>query len=320
MAALPWVAGVAFADGLPPNGVGNINNFDLEDFPTPPGESQPTTPWVAASPEYVRVLGLELIEGRLLDARDGLKENLESVVVDRAWARRFFPNQSVIGKRFRQGGCTTCPWTSVVGVVSEVKYLGLDRPDEGTVYTPLSDQSLGRFLIVRTHARADVLLPALQRAVRELDPSAPLSSVATMEDLVSESLQTPRSLSWLVATFALVAVVLSMVGITGVMGYYVHQHRRDISIRMALGGSSGDVLRLVLGQGMRVVGAGVFVGVLVAVVATRFMSTLLFRVSAVDMPTFALVSGGLLLVAFAACLVPARRAVGIEPADVLRSE
>ena len=109
------MSGVAFADGLPPNNVGNFNNFDLEDFPTAPGQSQPVTPWVDVTPEYFRVLGLTLLEGRLLDERDALRENLESVMVDRAWARRFFPNGSAVGKRFREGGCTTCPWTTVVG-------------------------------------------------------------------------------------------------------------------------------------------------------------------------------------------------------------
>ena len=124
--AIPGVAGVAFADGRPPNGVGNLNNFDLEERPTPAGQSQPVTPWVAVTPDYFRTLGLTLLEGRLLDERDARRPKLESVVVDRAWARRFFPNDSAVGKRFREGGCTTCPWTTVVGVVSEVKYAGLD--------------------------------------------------------------------------------------------------------------------------------------------------------------------------------------------------
>jgi putative ABC transport system permease protein len=320
MAAVPGVTGVAFADGLPPSGVGNLNNFDLEDFPAPPGQSQPSTPWVATTPEYFRVLGLTLLEGRLLDERDALTQDLESVVVDRAWAQRFFPNRSAVGKRFREGGCTTCPWISVVGVVSDVKYLGLDEPDDGTVYSPISEQELARFLVVRTRADPSTLLPALQRVVRELDPSAPLSNIATMDDLVTQSLERPQSLSWLVATFALVALVLSVVGISGVMGYYVHQHLKDISIRMALGGSSADVLRLVMGHGMRVVVTGVFLGVLAALGVTRLMSSLLFGVTAADALTFLTVSGGLVIVALVACFVPARRAIGIQPATVLRNE
>ena len=320
MAAVPGVAGVAFADGLPPQGVGNLNNFDLEDFPAAPGQSQPSTPWVAASPEYFRVLGLSLLEGRLLDERDARTENLESVVVDRAWARRFFPNGSAVGKRFREGGCTTCPFTSVVGVVSNVKYLGLDAPDDGTVYWPLPEQGLTRFLVVRTQTDPLALLPTLQRAVREVDPSAPLSNVATIDDLVAQSLERPLSLSLLVAAFAAVALVLSVVGIYGVMGYYVQQHRREIAIRVALGGSAADVLRLVMGHGMRVVIVGVSAGVLAALIAARLVASLLFGVGAADALTFAGVSGALVIVALAACFVPASRAVAVQPAAVLRND
>jgi putative ABC transport system permease protein len=319
MAAVPGVAGVAFADGLPPDGVGNLNNFDLEEFPTPAGQSQPTTPWVATTPEYFRVLGLTLLEGRVLEERDALTENLESVVVDRAWARRFFPKGSAVGKRFREGGCTSCPWTSVVGVVSEVKYLGLDAPDDGTVYWPISAQGLERFLVVRTLGDPASVLSALPRTVRALDASASLSNVATVDDLVAQSLERPQSLSLLVAAFALVALVLSVVGVYGVMGYYVQQHLKDIGIRMALGGSAADVLRLVMGHGMRVVVTGVFVGVLAALGLTRLMSSLLFGVSAADALTFVTVTGALVIVALAACFVPARRAVGIQPATILRN-
>jgi putative ABC transport system permease protein len=319
MAAVPGVAGVAFADGLPPNGVGNLNNFDLEDVPAIAG-SQPTTPWVAATPEYFRVLGLTLLEGRLLDERDALTENLESVVVDRAWARRFFPHGSAVGKRLREGGCQTCPWTTVVGVVSGVKYLGLDHPDDGTVYWPLSESTLGRFLVVRTHADPSTLSPTLQRVVRELDPSAPLSNVATVDDLVAQSLHGPQSLSILVGAFAFAALLLSVVGIYGVMGYYVQQHFKEIGIRMALGGSSADVLRLVIGHGMRVVIIGMIFGVLAALGLAQLMSSLLFGVSAADALTVVTVSGALVLVAFVACFVPARRAVAIQPAAILRND
>jgi putative ABC transport system permease protein len=320
VSALPGVAGVAFADGRPPNGVGNVNNFDLEERPTPTGQSQPATPWVAISPDYVRVLGLRLLQGRLLDARDAETANLESVVVDRAWAQRFFPDGQAVGKRFREGGCTQCPWTSVVGIVSEVKYVGLDKPDEGTVYAPLSRQSLARFMIVRASSDALALTPSIRQALRELDPAVPLTSVATVDDLVDASLERPQSLSVLVAAFALVALALSIVGIYGVMTYYVQQHSKDISIRLALGGDAGTVLGLILGQGMRVVAGGVVIGVIAALLLTRLMSSLLFEVGAADAPTYVLVSAILLIVALIACAVPARRAVALQPAVVLRND
>jgi predicted permease len=321
--ALPGVASIAFADGLPPNNVGNFNNFDLEQYPTPAGESQPVTPWVAVSPEYVRTLGLTLVEGRLLDAQDpernAAAEALLSVMVDRAWARRFFPGESVVGKRLREGGCTTCPWTTVVGVVSEVKYAGVDRPDDGTVYTPLAGGT-ARFVVVRTEGEPLSIASSLQQTVRELEPAAPLSNVATMTSLVNQSLAQPQSLSLLVTSFAVVALLLSVIGIYGVMGYYVQQHLKEISIRMALGGSQSDVARLVLGQGMTVVGIGIAAGIAVALGATRLMASLLFNVGAADPSAY--LSAGILLFAVAAlaCAVPAFRAMRLQPATVLRNE
>jgi putative ABC transport system permease protein len=317
--SVPGISAVAFADGRPPNGVGNINNFDLEDRPARAGESQPATPWVAVAPEYFRVLGLRLMEGRLLDERDALTETVEAVVVDQAWARRFFPNESAVGKRFREGGCTTCPWTSVVGIVSTVKYVGLDEPDQGTVYSPLVG-GLGRFVMIRTATDAAAVSGAVRQAVRELEPGAPLSNVATIDDLVAESIDEPRSLSMLIAGFALIALTLSVFGIYGVMAYYVQQHLKDISIRMALGGRSADVLKLIVGQGMTVVITGVVAGLLAAVGLARLMSSLLYGVRAIDPLIYLSVSALLLTVALVGCLVPAIRALALQPATVLRNE
>lgn len=313
---LPGVAAVAFSDGLPPNQVGDHNNFDLEEHPTPPGQSQPVTPWVSISPEYVHTVGLKLVDGRLLEERD-VDEG--SLVVDRAWQRRFFPNESAVGKRLKSGGCTTCPWRVVVGVLSEVKYDGLDQPDQGTVYRPLQP-SAARFVVIRTHGDPLALASSVQQVVRATEPAAPLSNVVTIGGLVDQSLARPQSLSLLVASFAAVALLLSVIGIYGVMGYYVQQHLREISIRLALGGSQRDVARLVLGQGMTVVGIGIAVGAAVALGATRLMSSLLFNVGAADPRAYT--SAGVLMfaVALLACAVPAYRAMRLQPAEVLRSE
>jgi putative ABC transport system permease protein len=287
------------------------------------------TPWVSVTGEYFRLFGLTLLEGRLLDDRDGLTPAIEVIVVDRAWAKRFFPNESAVGKRLREGGCTTCPWTTVVGVVSDVKYAGLDKPDPGSVYWPMAGRgaqpveeatSRFRYLLVRTETDPLTVLPLVRQVVRELDASLPFSDVATIEELVERSLDRQRSLSWLVSSFAVVALLLSTIGIYGVMAYYVQQHSKDISIRTALGGSPADVLRLVVGQGMMVVTSGVVVGSLAALLLTRLMSSLLFGIGAADASTFALSAALMLAVALAACSVPATRAVGVEPASVLRSE
>jgi predicted permease len=328
LAALPGVSGVAFTDGRPPNDVNNQNNFDLEAKPTPPGDIQPVTNWLAVTPEYFRLLGLSLLEGRLLDARDE-QGGPPSIVVDQAWARRFFPDGSAVGQRLHEGGCTTCPWVTVVGVVSGVKYSGLDAPDEGGVYQVLASRGPNateqttprfRYLMLRTSADAAASLPAVQQVLRDMDPGLPLSDVATIEDLVARELHVPRSLSVLVGAFAVVALLLSTVGIYGVMAYYVQQHSKDIGIRLALGGSPADVLRLVVGQGMKVVASGVVVGLLTALALTRLMSSLLFGIGAADAFTFAGAATVLLAIALLGCSVPARHAIAVEPASVLRTE
>lgn len=160
----------------------------------------------------------------------------------------------------------------------------------------------------------------MRQVVRELDPTLPISSVATIDDLVAASLQVPRSLSLLVASVALVALILSVVGIYGVMTYYVQQHSKDISIRLALGGSARDVLRLVVAQGMKVVAVGVLLGLLAAFAAAQLMSRVLFGIGTADALTFSAVPIFLLSVALVACLFPATRAIQLEPAVVLRNE
>jgi putative ABC transport system permease protein len=274
---------------------------------------------VAVTPPYFRVLGLELLEGRLLEDRDARSENLEAVVVDRAWARRFFPGRSAIGKRFKEGGCSTCPWTTVVGVVSDVRYSGLSGPHQGTVYWPLAG-GLTRFLVVRTEGEPRALIPSVREVVHAMEPDAPLTSVATIDDLVAQSLETPGSLTWLVAAFAIVALMLSAIGIYGVMAYFVQQNRKNISIRLALGGSVANVRAHVIRHGMTAVVSGVAVGMGLALATTHLLASLLFGVTAADIPTYLWVGLLLLTVSLFTCLVPAYRATRVQPAAVLRDE
>jgi predicted lysophospholipase L1 biosynthesis ABC-type transport system permease subunit len=264
---------------------------------------------------------LTLFEGRLLDERDALPESLLAVVVDRSWAKRFFPNGSAVGKRLQSGGCTTCPWTTVVGVVSDVKYAGLDKPDLGSVYYAMEPGARFRYVVWRSSGGdPSAVLPAVRQVLHDLDPSLPLSNAATIDELAARSLQRPRSLSWLVGVLAAAALLLSTIGVYGVMAYYVQQHAKDISIRLALGAEPAAVLKLVVAQGMTVVGCGVAVGLLIAFGATRLIASLLFQVNAADATTFAGAGGVLLAVGVVACILPARRATGFEPAVVLRND
>jgi putative ABC transport system permease protein len=317
LAAMPGVDAVSFADSRPPSEVAQENDINLEDHPTPDGMIQPISPWVGATPGFFRTVGLTLQEGRLLDDRDFQPNAPDVVVVDRAWATRFFPNDTVLGRRFRSGGCTTCDWTTVVGVVGTVKYLGLDAPDQGTVYWPLNERDPNRYVLLRS-AHPPALEAPLRQAIRELDPSLALAGIATVDQLVSDSLSTPRYLSVLVATFGVAALALSLVGIYGVMTYFVQQHRRDIGIRLALGGNPFSVGRSVVFQGLAVVAVGVALGIGSTFLTTKLVSSVLFGVSATDPATVITVPALLMTAALLACVVPARRAARVDPVEVLK--
>jgi putative ABC transport system permease protein len=314
VAALPGVESAALADSRPPSESGQRNNFDLEDHPTPPGQNQPICTWVGVSPAFFKTVGLPLERGRLLDE---LSLQDDVVVVDHAWANRFFPGEEVLGRRFHDGGCTTCPWTTVVGVVGNVKWIGLDAQEDGTVYFPLVDLPSAFFTLRTAGDPASLALP-LQQVMRELDPGLAVSNVATGDELISGSLAQPRYLSVLFGMFALAALVLSVVGIYGVMAYFVQQHTRDIGIRLALGGEPSAVRRMVVWQGLRLVVIGVGLGVGGAVLTARLMTTVLFGVSATDVGTMTAVPAALVMVAAVACVVPARRAANFDPAKILR--
>jgi len=314
VAALPGVEAVALADSRPPNQAGQSNNFDLEDHPTPAGQNQPISTWVGASPGFFSTVGLRLERGRLFDERS-LQDDV--VVVDGAWADRFFPGQEVLGRRLKGGGCSSCPWTTVVGVVGTVKWTGLEASDRGTVYFPFVDLP-NAFVLLRTTADPASLTAALRQAVHELDPGLALSNIATGDDLVSASLAAPRYLTVLVGMFAAAALVLSVVGVYGVMAHFVQQHTRDIGIRLALGGEPSDVRRMVVLQGLRLVVFGVAVGVGAALLTGRFLTTVLFGVSPTDLRMIAGVPVVLVALAALACLVPGRRAARLDPAAILR--
>jgi len=320
VAALPGVETVAFGDGRPPAGVENINNFDLEDQPTPPGQNQPVAPFLSVSPAFFDAFGITLDQGRPFDERDARGDAPPVVIVDRAWADRFYPGQAVVGRRLREGGNTTGPWISVVGVVGAVKYVGLDRPDQGTIYAPMAHDQRFRFLVIRTTTDPASVLPAVRQALRSVDPTVPLSDAATIDDLAAEALDVPRSLAWLVGIFAVVALLLSVMGVYGVTAFFVQQRAKDIGIRIALGGEPRRVAGLVVAQGLSVVTLGVLVGLGGAALLARLVEGLLFGVEATDVTTFAGTALALVAVAVAACLVPARRAAAIDPVVALREE
>ena len=241
-------------------------------------------------------------------------------VIDAALARRFWPGESAVGHRLRFGS-DEASWLTVVGVVGDVKHGGLAAAQDEHIYQPLR-QNPQRSLSLVLHTAGDpsALIPAVRAAVHDVEPDQPIYNVRTLEQIVTASVSRPRFNMLLLAVFAGLAVLLAAVGIYGVLADAVVQRTREMGVRMALGARRMDVLRLVVGQGMALTGAGIGCGLVASLFLTRVLRSLLFGVSATDPATFAGVALLLGAVALLACLVPARRATRLDPLVALRHE
>jgi predicted lysophospholipase L1 biosynthesis ABC-type transport system permease subunit len=246
------------------------------------------------------------------------------VIVNETLARMYYGDRSPLGRRIRPGGAPF--WLTVVGVVKDVKQGGLAE-QTGTELYFYNPQVVGAGIarrtmnvVVRTSRPPLALAGEVRAAVRELDASLPLARLQTMEQNVAETVRRPRFLTLLLGVFAGLALALAAVGTYGVLSYTVAEQRHEIGIRMAMGAQAGDVLAMVLRTGLVLAGGGLVLGVAGAVGATRLMRSLLFGVSALDATTFLVAPVVLILVAAAACLVPAHRATRVHPAVVLREE
>ena len=276
----------------------------------------------SVAPKFFSTLGVPLLRGRDFTPQDRAG-SAPVVIVSESMARRYWPGGDALGRRLRLGSSTEDTWAEIVGVVGEVKHrslVELTRPDPD-VYSPLEQQpenALG--LVVRARADAAGLAELVRREARDLDPSLPVYDVKPLSERVASQTAGQRFSAALLLVFASVALLLAAAGLYGVMSYTVAQRTREIGIRMALGAQGRDVLRLVVGQGMRPALAGVGLGLAAAAGLTRVMSSLLFGVSATDPATFACVTGLLVSVAFVSCYFPARRATRVDPTVALRYE
>jgi putative ABC transport system permease protein len=314
LTALPGVAAAGATSHLPLTGYNLGSTLRVEGRSPEEGEKPLSVPVARVNPDYFRAMGIGLRAGRLFNDAD--TQGAPGVaLLSETLARRLFPSEDPIGKRLSLAGSST----TVIGVVSDIRYTGLDGEIEQAVY--LSYRQLprsGMGLILRGAVEPARLAPALRNAVREIDQALPVYDVMAMNERLSHSMAARRFILLLVGGFAALALLLAGVGVYGVISYVVTQRTHEIGIRMALGAQSADVLRLFIKQGMAMVLLGVGLGLLGAFGLTRVMSSMLFGVVATDPMTFACVALLLSSIALLACYLPARRAARFDPWVALR--
>jgi putative ABC transport system permease protein len=325
--AIPGVTAAGAGSGVPFGPGGGTRTFSVEGFQPPEGQPAPWGDYRLVSPGYFETLRVPLRQGRTFTEQDG-PDALRVAVVDEELARRYWPGADPIGKRIAYGtvldsatGQRTPAWVEVVGVVAHLKSEGLDADPRVQVYRPIRQLPVDfPQLVVRTTGDPERLLPAVRAAVRDVDPAQPVSDVATLDQLLDRSVGTRRLAVALLGTFAALALLLASIGLYGLMAHAVVERTREFGVRMALGAGRGQVLALVLRQGMRLALAGTALGLVGAFALTRLLTSQLFAVEATDPVTFAGSVALLLGVALAALLVPALRATGVEPLRALRQE
>jgi len=336
--ALPGVGEVSVTSRVPMSENDWQSGFRIAGQPSPPPGQGPSMEITVAGPDYFRALGIPLLRGRYfteqdnrsnlsgerlrgLDQRQRVRAGLKTIIIDEEFARRHWPNEDPLGKQILWGGPNDPPLT-IVGVVGRVK---LYRPDEpaGFVqsYLPFLEMPDNHMsFVVKTTLDPEQMIAAARQQVQAVDPSQPIYDAKTLTQLRAESIAPQRLNLSLLGSFAVVAVALAVVGIYGVMSYAVEQRTREIGLRVALGAQTRDVLRLVVGQAMRLALIGVALGLVGAVALTRLMANLLFGVGATDPGTFTVVALLLASVALMACWFPARRAAKVDPMVALRCE
>ncbi|HEX4945767.1 MAG TPA: FtsX-like permease family protein, partial [Blastocatellia bacterium] len=271
------------------------------------------------SPGYFAAMQTRLLQGREFTEQDN-EQAPRVAIVNETFARRFWPNTSPLGKRFRIGGSDS-PLLEIVGVAQDGKYAGLNEEPRPFVYRPLWQARLSSSsLIVRAETEPQQLIAAVRRELQNLDPRLPIASTKTMTEHMSFALLPARLAASVLGSFGLLALALAAIGLYGVMAYSVAQRTRELGIRIALGASVREIHKLVIGQGMRLALLGIAIGLVISLGVMRLMKNLLFGVSATDPLTFLAIGGLLLTVALLACYLPARRATKVDPLIALRSE
>jgi putative ABC transport system permease protein len=319
---LPGVEGVSMTSTPPFNGVGGTIRFVIEGRPAVTGQEDESE-ILTVTPDYFSTLKIPLRKGRLLSAETDSHDAPQTLVVNQAFVNKYFPNEDPLGKSIRFTFNAKETYRQIVGIVGNTSQDDLAGPPPPLIYTP-NDQGPNTFLnyIIRTAGAPVAFVGSSQAALREIDPQLPLINPLSIEQVANQSSSVflRRYPSYLIGSFSGLALILAMIGLYGMLSFAVAQRTREIGIRVALGAQRRDILRLVLGQGFGAVLTGVGIGIVAAMALTRLMASLLFGVKPTDAVTFISVGVLLLLVALAACYIPARRATGVDPLTALRHE
>lgn len=317
--SLPDVKSAGVINHTPFSDIGMMSYFQIEGLPQLDREKEQSIPVGTVNEDYFRTLSIPLISGRLFtdQDRDGAPD---VAIINETFARHFFPDTDPVGKRIGWG-CEKDLCRTIVGVVGDTRMSEIIQAPIPEIYVPINQAPNRRYtLFVKTSGDPRPLIGAIRSQVNLLDKDLPVSDVMLLQQRVAESVAQQRALLFMFGAFAIVALVLASIGLYGVMSYTVSQRSREIGIRMALGAERGDIVRLVVGQGLVMTITGLAVGLAGAYGLTRLVESLLYEVSATDSITFIAISLVLLITSLAACFIPARRATKIDPCQVMRYE
>ena len=316
--AVPGVTAAGLTSNVPFNGNVGSGSYSIVGYTPPQGQPQPHGRQEVIGGDYLHAMQIPILAGRAFTDADSA-DSPPVVIIDQYLVNRYFANRSPLGQQIRRGAPTS-PAFTIVGVAGTINSIDLGQPvEKERIYYPVSQQARPFMaLVVKSAIDPKTLVSQVRSTVNAIDPEQPIADVRTMEEWMARSLEGRRSPMLLLALFGAVALVLAAIGIYGVLAFAVAQRAREFGIRQALGADRRAILSLVLKQGLSTAGAGVVLGLVGAVAVTRYLQTLLFGVTAHDVPVYAGVTLLLLAVATAACYVPARRATMIAPTEALR--
>jgi putative ABC transport system permease protein len=321
---LPGVVSAGYTTSVPLSWKGGTSGFVPEGLSSPiPGLAYDAN-HRQVSVNYLQTMKVPLRVGRYFDTRDNAN-SMPVVIINETMARQYWPGVNALGRRFNAGDPGEGPWMEIVGIVADVRQMGLDEPVKAEMYIPYQQVPdwpiyTPRDLAIRTVGEPMSIAGSVRQIVREVDPDQPISNIATMSELLGDEAAQRRMGMIMLVSFAGLALLLASLGIYGVLAYFVTQHTNEIGVRIALGASRRNILTLVLKKGMRLTLLGVVIGLAASAALTRLMSSLLFGVRSSDPVTFTIVPLLLVVVAFLACWIPARRATKVDPMIALRYE